>query len=337
MPIIIASDSEIAAIVGVVNNENINDLLINELPSYNDLRIQVLTTKIGGAHLRPLIITFFAIVFLSSQAFAEKLEVSSILQVNAFGVCKKVSNSTGTSYFIPTGTATDWQSFNNFLPTGVTTASCVNYSWSPVLWGACTGGTGTWWESGFGACTGGTTAWGAWGECSAACTQTRSCNWNTNSGTQNQSISCNFTANSGSQTGTTFCQDDFGVAVPDSNCSTPKPALIQACTPNNTALCGAAPAENKACTPGGAAACAGDASQVCTGGACVPAEPCPGYNACNVAAVCVPYYDSTFGDAPQGCTAPSAKYCLNGVAVYDYQFVDDCNGAYYPVIGQACN
>lgn len=52
------------------------------------------------------------------------LNGSESIVVNAHGICKRLINSSDTSYFVPTKIEGDWTSFLSNLPVGVTTGSC---------------------------------------------------------------------------------------------------------------------------------------------------------------------------------------------------------------------
>ena len=41
------------------------------------------------------------------------------------GDCKKIDNTSGVDYFVPTKTTAEWDSFAGNLPSGVTVESCV--------------------------------------------------------------------------------------------------------------------------------------------------------------------------------------------------------------------
>jgi hypothetical protein len=74
--------------------------------------------------------SFSASTYLSSP--------STLINVNEFGNCHKISNSSNNSFIIPTGIAADWTAFLNHLPTGVSASTCaVDCVGS---WGICFGG-----------------------------------------------------------------------------------------------------------------------------------------------------------------------------------------------------
>lgn len=60
--------------------------------------------------------------------------------IDEHGVCKKITNGSGSSIMVPTKAAAEWSSFRSNLPAGVTKASCVNSYF--VLAGARNGSMG---------------------------------------------------------------------------------------------------------------------------------------------------------------------------------------------------
>ncbi|AUN97828.1 hypothetical protein DOM21_12165 [Bacteriovorax stolpii] len=135
-------------------------------------------------------------------------------------------------------------------------------AWEVSEWSVCSGGSGQWIYAPWSVCTGGTSylTYSPWGACSASCAggtqnRTATCLFSTNSGTQTRNAQCTFNALSGTQNRTVQCRVD-GVVVDDSLCaSAPKPLALQACTPNNPALCGTIGATTQNCTPTGPAVC----------------------------------------------------------------------------------
>lgn len=58
--------------------------------------------------------------------------------------CHKISNTTDKKYFIPTKTTTEWDSFVNHKPTGVTLSTCCDPNdWSPPTSWYCSGSSFT--------------------------------------------------------------------------------------------------------------------------------------------------------------------------------------------------
>ena len=109
----------------------------------------------------------FSWVFLGGVFFSAPVEAINSLnagfqvgisasEVDVHGICKDVNATDGNQHFIATKTSTEWNSFLNNTPSGVTVANCA----SPV--------------------NGGWSSWSSWGSCSATCgggtqSRTRTC------------------------------------------------------------------------------------------------------------------------------------------------------------------
>ncbi len=157
------------------------------------------------------------------------------------------------------------------------TCTPYTYNWLTGSYGSCAGGSGSWSYGPFGGCNGGSGYWGygGWGGCSVACgdgIQYRSyaCYPYANSGIQYRAATCNFHVNSGIATRLVQCQRSDTVIMADSFCNAiPKPSPTQACTPNNSAVCGATYMTSQACTPASVGCYPGPANaQGCNNGPC---------------------------------------------------------------------
>jgi hypothetical protein len=59
-----------------------------------------------------------------------KINNTDTTQIDAHGVCKKVTNSTGQGIFVPTKTSNEWGDFRNNKPSNVVLAECC--VWTPT-------------------------------------------------------------------------------------------------------------------------------------------------------------------------------------------------------------
>lgn len=77
------------------------------------------------------------LLFLPIQVFAAtsyQVNSTALVSINEFGVCRDVTNNhaSGKALMVPTNTSTEWASFYNNPPAGVTVATCcVPTYWNP--------------------------------------------------------------------------------------------------------------------------------------------------------------------------------------------------------------
>lgn len=96
--------------------------------------------------LKYLFFTGFLFCFVAGAVLAADWYISapgSTVTVDEHSDCQKVINNSGSSYFIPTKTNSEWQAFQNNLPTNVSLDSCcVSHANS-----SCVGGDVYWFDS----------------------------------------------------------------------------------------------------------------------------------------------------------------------------------------------
>lgn len=95
--------------------------------------------KYFDSPMRIVIAVFLAL--LSVLAFASDsttITNGQTLDINAHGVCKRVTNNSGQSQYVPTVSSGEWSSFYNSTHTGVTIidcpAACGGYSYGGYCW-----------------------------------------------------------------------------------------------------------------------------------------------------------------------------------------------------------
>ena len=65
------------------------------------------------------------------------LGANSNSTISEFSVCKTVTNSNSSSFYIPTGITADWNAFILHPPPGITISTCLSFAWSQSAWSAC--------------------------------------------------------------------------------------------------------------------------------------------------------------------------------------------------------
>lgn len=83
-----------------------------------------------------IIISFIIMIpLIAYAAVSYKSDPGTTIIVNEHGICKKVKNTGTNSYFIPTNTLSEWNSFisaNSYL-TDITLENCATYVYAGII------------------------------------------------------------------------------------------------------------------------------------------------------------------------------------------------------------